>query len=154
MAIRMDGKKIAAEIRGELKGRVEALKARGIEPCLAVILAGDDPASKIYVRNKKRACEEIGIRSLEILLPESVTEQELIEKIRELNEDKSVHAMLVQLPFGKKVTSDQYGLQVRCSGSNASLVLQKLCALQLPTNRSSGTNGRLRSSFRESSSAE
>lgn len=105
MAIRMDGKKIAAEIRGELKGCVEALKARGIEPCLAVILAGDDPASKIYVRNKKRACEEIGIRSLEILLPESVTEQELIEKIRELNEDRSVHAMLVQLPLPRQIDS-------------------------------------------------
>jgi len=105
MAMIIDGKQIAAEIRAELKERVKEMNERGIFPCLAVILAGEDPASKIYVRNKKRACEEIGIISREILLPETVTEEELIETIRALNEDKSVNAMLVQLPLPKHLDS-------------------------------------------------
>ena len=76
MAIRIDGKAIAADIRAELAVRADALKAKGVTPCLAVILAGEDPASKIYVRNKRRACKEIGIESRAVLLPEEVTEEE------------------------------------------------------------------------------
>ena len=103
MATILNGKQVAAEIRAELKTRAEALRKDGIVPCLAVLLAGDDPASKIYVRNKKRACEEIGIESRELLFPESVTEEELIAAIRALNEDPAVDAMLVQLPLPKHI---------------------------------------------------
>ena len=103
MATILNGKQVAAEIRAELKTRAEALRKDGIVPCLAVLLAGDDPASKIYVRNKKRACEEIGIESRELLFPESVTEEELIAQIRALNEDAAVDAMLVQLPLPRHI---------------------------------------------------
>ena len=103
MATILNGKQVAAEIRAELKVRAEALRKDGVVPCLAVLLAGDDPASKIYVRNKKRACEEIGIESRELLFPESVTEEELIAQIRALNEDAAVDAMLVQLPLPKHI---------------------------------------------------
>ena len=103
MAMILNGKQVAAEIRAELKTRAEALRKDGTIPCLAVLLAGDDPASKIYVRNKKRACEEIGIESRELLFPESVTEEELIAQIRALNADPAVDAMLVQLPLPKHI---------------------------------------------------
>ena len=103
MAKILDGKAIAAQIRAELKTRAEALRAGGTVPCLAELMAGDDPASKIYVRNKKRACAEIGIESRELLFPESVTEEELIAQIRALNADASVDAMLVQLPLPKHI---------------------------------------------------
>ena len=103
MATILNGKQVAAEIRAELKVRAEALRKDGVVPCLAVLLAGDDPASKIYVRNKKRACEEIGIESRELLFPESVTEEELIAQIRALNADPAVDAMLVQLPLPKHI---------------------------------------------------
>lgn len=103
MATILNGKQVAAEIRAELKMRAEALRKDGVVPCLAVLLAGDDPASKIYVRNKKRACEEIGIESRELLFPENVTEEELIAQIRALNEDAAVDAMLVQLPLPKHI---------------------------------------------------
>ena len=103
MATILNGKQVAAEIRAELKVRAEALRKDGVVPCLAVLLAGDDPASKIYVRNKKRACEEIGIESRELLFPESVTEEELIAQIRALNEDPAVDAMLVQLPLPRHI---------------------------------------------------
>ena len=103
MATILNGKQVAAEIRAELKTRAEALRKDGVVPCLAVLLAGDDPASKIYVRNKKRACEEIGIESRELLFPESVTEEELIAQIRALNEDPAVDAMLVQLPLPRHI---------------------------------------------------
>ena len=103
MAMILNGKQVAAEIRAELKTRAEALRKDGVVPCLAVLLAGDDPASKIYVRNKKRACEEIGIESRELLFPENVTEEELIAQIRALNEDPAVDAMLVQLPLPRHI---------------------------------------------------
>ena len=103
MATILNGKQVAAEIRAELKVRAEALRKDGVVPCLAVLLAGDDPASKIYVRNKKRACEEIGIESRELLFPENVTEEELIAQIRALNEDAAVDTMLVQLPLPKHI---------------------------------------------------
>ena len=103
MAKILDGKAVAAEIRAELKVRAGALRADGVVPCLAVLLAGDDPASKIYVRNKKRACEEIGIESRELLFPENVTEEELIAQIRALNDDPAVDAMLVQLPLPRHI---------------------------------------------------
>ncbi|MBO6000025.1 MAG: bifunctional methylenetetrahydrofolate dehydrogenase/methenyltetrahydrofolate cyclohydrolase FolD [Lachnospiraceae bacterium] len=95
----IDGKAISKAVREELKETVSDLKNRGIGITLAVVLAGDDQASKVYVRNKKNACEEVGIRSLEILLPADVTMEELIAKIDELNSDPDVNGILVQLPL-------------------------------------------------------
>ena len=99
----LDGKALAASIRVDLKQRVDALVQRGVTPGLAVILAGDDPASKVYVRNKTRACEEVGVRSQQIDYPASVTQEELISRIRKLNADAAVHGILVQLPLPKRV---------------------------------------------------
>lgn len=112
MANIIDGKAIAAQIRAELKTEVSALRASGVTPCLAVLLAGDDPASKIYVRNKKRACEEIGIESRELLFAQDVTQQALIDQIRALNEDPAVDAMLVQLPLPKHIDQAQVLAQI------------------------------------------
>jgi methylenetetrahydrofolate dehydrogenase (NADP+)/methenyltetrahydrofolate cyclohydrolase len=95
----LDGKSLAASIRLDLKQKVDALVRRGVQPGLAVILAGDDPASKVYVRNKTRACEEIGVRSQQIDYPASVTQAELIDRISKLNADPAVHGILVQLPL-------------------------------------------------------
>jgi methylenetetrahydrofolate dehydrogenase (NADP+)/methenyltetrahydrofolate cyclohydrolase len=99
----LDGKSLAASIRGELKQKVDALVRRGVRPGLAVILAGDDPASKVYVRNKTRACEEIGVRSQQIDYPAAVTQEELIARIRKVNADPAVHGILVQLPLPKHI---------------------------------------------------
>ena len=99
----LDGKALAASIRLDLKQRVDALVRRGVQPGLAVILAGDDPASKVYVRNKTRACEEVGVRSQQIDYPASVTQEELIGRISKLNADPAVHGILVQLPLPKQL---------------------------------------------------
>jgi methylenetetrahydrofolate dehydrogenase (NADP+)/methenyltetrahydrofolate cyclohydrolase len=99
----LDGKSLAAATRAALKQKVDALVQRGARPGLAVILAGDDPASKVYVRNKTLACEEIGVRSQQIDCPASVTQEELIEQVRKLNADATVHGILVQLPLPKHI---------------------------------------------------
>ncbi len=100
MAKRIDGKQIAGEIRGELTKKVAAFRAaNGFAPGLAVIIVGENPASKVYVRNKQRACEEIGIASTVIELPEDTKEEELLSVVAELNADTSVHGILVQLPL-------------------------------------------------------
>lgn len=99
MALIIDGKKISAEIKDELKERAAFLKEKGKEATLAVIQVGKDPASSIYVRNKKMACEYIGIRSLSYELEESITEEDLLALIAELNSDASVNGILVQLPL-------------------------------------------------------
>jgi len=101
----LDGKQLAAQVRAEVKRKVEALARRGIRPGLAVILAGENPASRVYVRNKIRACEETGVRSSALELPESVTESELLKRVRALNQDASVHGILVQLPLPKHVNA-------------------------------------------------
>jgi methylenetetrahydrofolate dehydrogenase (NADP+)/methenyltetrahydrofolate cyclohydrolase len=101
----LDGKALAAEIRIALKAKVAALARHGVNPGLAVILAGDDPASKVYVRNKTRACEEVGVRSQQIDYPATVTQEELIARIRKLNADPAVHGILVQLPLPKHIDS-------------------------------------------------
>ena len=103
----IDGKGLAAKIRGEVKEKVAALASAGVKPGLAVILAGDDPASKVYVRNKIRACEETGVRSLFIECPASVKEEELLARIRALNADRSVHGILVQLPLPRHVDAER-----------------------------------------------
>lgn len=107
MAQIIDGKRISQEIKDELKEKVTALKAEGKECCLAVIQVGNDPASSVYVRNKKRACEYIGMKSLSYELPEQTTEAELLELIARLNEDTSVHGILVQLPLPKQIDEDK-----------------------------------------------
>ncbi len=106
MAARIiDGKALAAEVRASLKPLVASLAARGIRPGLAVILAGDDPASRVYVRNKVLACEETGIRSERHEFPVDVSEKILLEKIAALNADPAVHGILVQLPLPRQVNS-------------------------------------------------
>ena len=98
MANRIDGKRISQEIRDELKIRVAELKNQGIEGCLAVIQVGEDPASSVYVKNKKRACEYIGIGSRSYELPQETTETELLNLIGKLNKEEEVSGILVQLP--------------------------------------------------------
>jgi methylenetetrahydrofolate dehydrogenase (NADP+)/methenyltetrahydrofolate cyclohydrolase len=95
----LDGKSLAASIRASVKERVAALAAKGVRPGLAVILAGEDPASKVYVRNKTRACEETGIHSVQIDYPASVTQAELLRRVEALNADPAVHGILVQMPL-------------------------------------------------------
>ena len=99
MAQLIDGKAIAAEITEEMRLRAQALREKGIVPCLAVILAGNDPASEIYVRNKRRACKRAGIESRMIRLEQSVSREEILREIHALNQDPAVHAVLVQLPL-------------------------------------------------------
>lgn len=99
MALRIDGKKISGEIKDELKEQVAALKERGISPCMAVIQVGNDPASTVYVGNKKKACAYIGIESRAYELPEETTQEALLALIDDLNKDDSVHGILVQLPI-------------------------------------------------------
>lgn len=106
MPLLIDGKKISTEIKDELKVTVEELKKQGVETCLAVIQVGDDPASSIYVRNKKRACAYVGIESLSYELPEETTEDELVKLVKELNENDKVHGILVQLPLPKHINAD------------------------------------------------
>lgn len=102
----IDGKAISTALKEELKFKVDALKAQGVEPCLAVILVGEDPASTVYVNNKKKACEFIGIKSLSYELPETTTQDELLALIEKLNADDSVNGILVQLPLPKQINED------------------------------------------------
>jgi len=95
----IDGKKIAAEIRAEAKQEVDVLIAQDIQPCLAVVLVGNNPASKAYVGSKVRACEETGVKSIKIELSADITEAALLEEIDALNNDVHVHGILVQLPL-------------------------------------------------------
>lgn len=97
----IDGKNLAKEIRESLKIEAEKLKNKGIVPHLAVIMVGDNDASKVYVRNKSRACEEIGIEFKEYLLPSTTKQSELLELIQKLNNDKNVNGILLQSPIPK-----------------------------------------------------
>ena len=97
----LDGKMLSAKIKDELKQEVESLKKEGINPALAVIIVGDDPASKIYVKNKKLACEYCGIKSLEYALEAETTQEELLALIDKLNNDPSISGILCQLPLPK-----------------------------------------------------
>lgn len=101
MAYVIEGKKIAAEIKQEVAAEVQDLKARGVEPHLAVIIVGSDPASQVYVRNKHKDCLETGIKSTVIEMPESTTQGELLSQIEKLNNDSTVHGILVQSPLPK-----------------------------------------------------
>ncbi len=99
----IDGKLISQQIKNELKEKTALLKEKGIEVTLAVILVGEDPASQVYVRNKKRACEYIGYRSLSYELPSETTQEELLKLIDELNNRKDVDGILVQMPVPKHI---------------------------------------------------
>ena len=99
----IDGKLISAEIKAEAAEEAAALKEQGIEPCLAVVLVGDNSASKVYVSNKQKACEAVGIKSVSHVLSGETTEEELLKLIDELNADKSVHGILVQMPVPKHI---------------------------------------------------
>ena len=107
MAEIIDGKKISQDLKDEVKEKVAELKAKGIEVTLAVILVGNDPASTVYVGNKKKACEYTGINSRSFELPEETTQEELMKLIKDLNEDESVNGILVQLPLPKHLDEDK-----------------------------------------------
>lgn len=108
MGMVIDGKAVSREVRKEIKAEVEGLQRRwGLTPGLGVILVGDDPSSHIYVRNKEKACKEVGIESKEHLLPDTVTEQEILAVVQSLNRDKSIHGILVQLPLPKHINSEK-----------------------------------------------
>lgn len=107
MAQIIDGKLISKQIKDELKEKVATLKSEGKEICLAVIQVGNDPASTVYVGNKKKACEYIGIKSLAYEVPDETTEEELLGIIDKLNKDASVHGILVQLPVPKHINEEK-----------------------------------------------
>lgn len=99
MAIRIEGKLLAAQVKERVAAGVAELKEKGIEPCLAVIMVGENPASQVYVKGKVKDCAECGIKSLEIHLPAETTQEELLQKLAELAGDAGVHGLLVQLPL-------------------------------------------------------
>ncbi len=102
----IDGAAIARRIRDKLAGEVEALAASGVVPGLAVILVGDDPASAVYVASKERACAEAGMNGLTIRLPATTTQRDLLDQVRALNDDPSIHGILVQMPLPKQIDPD------------------------------------------------
>lgn len=107
MAQIIDGKLVSSVTRDEIMNEVTSLKNEyGITPGLAVIIVGENPASQVYVRNKHKGCTDVGMYSLQIALPESTTEEELLKKIDELNLDDSIHGILVQLPLPKHINEE------------------------------------------------
>ena len=106
-AVIIDGKQIAADVRAEVAKKVSELKEKGIVPCLAVILVGENPASVSYVTGKRKALAEVGMDDRSIQLPESTSEEDLLKLIGELNADSSVHGILVQLPLPKHINEDK-----------------------------------------------
>lgn len=107
MATIIDGKNLAKKIRQELKEECDELKNNGINPKLAVIMVGDDPASKVYVRNKSRACEDVGIEYEEFILKDETTQEKLIELIKKLNNDKIINGILLQSPIPKHLNINE-----------------------------------------------
>lgn len=107
MAKLIDGKTISTQIKDEVKAETEKLKENGIKVSLAVIQVGNDPASSVYVRNKKKACEYCGIESLSYELPESTTEEELLKLIRDLNDNPECNGILVQLPLPNSINEEK-----------------------------------------------
>ena len=107
MAHIIDGKRIALETRADIRRRVlEFESEKGIKPGLAVVIVGNDPASQVYVRNKKKACEDVGMYSIVVEMPEETVQAELMAKIEELKADKNIHGILVQLPLPKHLDED------------------------------------------------
>ena len=112
MATIIDGKQIAADTRAEVAKKTEELKGKGITPCLAVILEGENPASVSYVTGKQKALAECGMEDRSVHLPESTTEEELLSLIDKLNADKTVHGILVQLPLPKHINEEKVLLAI------------------------------------------
>lgn len=112
MAKIIDGKQISLDIKNELKEKVTKYKEQGIEITLAVVKVGNDPASAVYVRNKEKACEYVGINSKTLALPEETTEEELLNVVKKLNEDKNVNGILVQLPLPKHIDESKVLLTI------------------------------------------
>lgn len=103
MPLIIDGKQISSNVKSEIKKEVDSLKEQNINITLAVVIVGDDPASRVYVNNKKKACKEVGFISKEYALSENTEEKELLELIEKLNNDKSINGILVQLPLPKHI---------------------------------------------------
>ncbi len=103
----IDGKQIASEVKQDVAEKVKALKEKGVIPCLAVILVGENPASVSYVTGKRKALAESGMKDRSEVLPESTSEEELLHLIAQLNEDKTVHGILVQLPLPKHINEEK-----------------------------------------------
>ena len=112
MAKIIDGKAISLAIKDELKEKVAEYKNKGIDITLAVVKVGNDPASAVYVRNKEKACEYVGINSRTLALPEETTQEELLNIVRELNEDDTVNGILVQLPIPKHIDESEILLAI------------------------------------------
>lgn len=106
-AVVIDGKQVAADVRAEVAEKVAELKKKGVAPCLAVILVGENPASVSYVTGKQKALAEVGMTDRSVHLPESTTEADLLKLIDELNKDDSVHGILVQLPLPKHINEEK-----------------------------------------------
>ena len=104
MGKKIDGKAFADKLCEDLKNEIQSLqKTQGIQPCIAVVLVGEDPASQVYVRNKVKRCEDLGITSIEHKLPSTTSQDELLNLIKELNGDKKVNGILVQLPVPEQI---------------------------------------------------
>ncbi|MBC8515946.1 MAG: bifunctional 5,10-methylenetetrahydrofolate dehydrogenase/5,10-methenyltetrahydrofolate cyclohydrolase [Nitrosopumilus sp.] len=136
VGVKIDGKLIAQSVKDRVKKAAEELKKQGISPCLATVLIGEDPASATYVRNKHKACEEVGIATKDHKLDSNITQLELIKIIDELNSDRTVHGILVQLPLPKQL--DEFSTTSRISPlkdvdgltpHNAGLLAMKKAAL-------------------------
>ena len=111
-AQRIDGKAISDQIKEEAALEAQKLQRQGITPCLAVVLVGNDPASMVYVNNKKKACEKVGILSRSYELPEDTEEKDLLALVEQLNMDNSVHGVLVQLPLPPQIDEEKVILAV------------------------------------------
>lgn len=112
MAIIIDGKKISSDIKNELKARVENITAKGIKPKLALLLVGEDAASQMYVRSKERYCNDIGVESVVLRMPNTTTEEEVLDIIEKWNNDKTVNGILVQLPLPKHINESKVLLSI------------------------------------------
>lgn len=111
----IDGKEISQSILNNVTDSVNSLKKRGINPCLSVILVGDDPASQVYVRNKEKACEKVGIISKSLRLPATISQEELENIITDLNNDKNVNGILLQLPLPKHLNEEKALLKIEAA---------------------------------------
>lgn len=107
MYTRIDGKEVSAAVREQITKEVSELKAKGVTPGLAVIIVGNDPASRVYVNNKKKGCEQVGMNSFEYAMPEETTTEELIGLIEKLNNDENVHGILCQLPVPAHIDEEK-----------------------------------------------
>ena len=112
-AVIIDGKEIALQVRGDVAAKVAELKTKGVVPCLAVILVGENPASVSYVTGKQKALAEVGMKDRSVHLPDTTTEDDLLKLIDELNNDDSVHGILVQLPLPKHINEEKVLLAIK-----------------------------------------